>query len=375
MADSLLIAWGSPSPVAALGSAPSFATTALDAANDALEFIVQAREAVTISRVGFLYGQTAGTPPTYRVSLQGVAADGTPDGTVLGGDKPASATFTPPPNASWDGAWKWIELANPYAVAGGDLFAIVIDHSAGAVDASNRGSIRGGVLLLTHSAAGFPYYNVVNSGSRTRQIAPPVFGYGSAAKAYGCPLQSTALTEYDNLSEPDEMALAFRWPESTTGTYQVAGFRARVKTPAAGKSVVVSLYQGGAGEQPKLLQRMTWNSDVVRASAASDCLLEGIFNEATLATLRPGFEYRLAFAPAGGTPGSRANFALRTLTCAAPGDWAAWSGGTNCWLSTRTDGGIWDDDKASRPLVELLVTDMTAASGRWKRRTTWNWSW
>src|SRR5438105_4685448 len=84
---------------------------ALDQTTDQIEYIFQAAEAITITRLGFRYGTRTGTPPTYQVSLQGVDGTGVPDGTVKGGGSPASATFTPPADATWDATWRWVTLS------------------------------------------------------------------------------------------------------------------------------------------------------------------------------------------------------------------------------------------------------------------------
>src|SRR3990167_2686468 len=66
----------------------------------------------TITHLGFRYGLRTGTPPTYRVSLQALGGAAKPTGTVLGGGSPASATFTPPADTTWDTTWQWVALTN-----------------------------------------------------------------------------------------------------------------------------------------------------------------------------------------------------------------------------------------------------------------------
>src|SRR5262245_6559267 len=105
-----------------------FGTLALNQSTDTMEFIWDSYDnGLVISRLGFRYGTRTGTPPTYRISLQGVDGSGLPDGTIKGGGSPASATFTPPADTSWNSTWQWINLSNTYTTANrGEKLATVI---------------------------------------------------------------------------------------------------------------------------------------------------------------------------------------------------------------------------------------------------------
>lgn len=79
--------------------------------------------------------KTASAPPTYKISLQSVDANGLPTGTILGGGTPASKNFA---GASLTvGAWNTITLDNSYAVSAGDDFAIVLEYVSGTIGFSN----------------------------------------------------------------------------------------------------------------------------------------------------------------------------------------------------------------------------------------------
>src|SRR4051794_40309133 len=85
----------------------SASNTGIAASGSAIEWIFQADQAMIISRVGFRYGARTGTPPTHRISLQGVdQASGIPDGVIKVSTGPCSGLFTPPANTSWDGTWR-----------------------------------------------------------------------------------------------------------------------------------------------------------------------------------------------------------------------------------------------------------------------------
>ncbi len=347
MADATRLHLGAPC-LLNTGNA-SFSNFALDATTDAVEFIVEAPAAITITRLGFRYGARTGTPPTYRISIQGVGATGNPDGTIKGAGTPASATFTPPASAAWNGTWNWVTLDNPYTCARGEFLAIVIDYSAGSVDGSNNSSFTS-TASFEASPAGFPYVIQNNATVRTRQGAQPVYGYGSAGTAYGAPMQSLFITAMTSATTPDEYALAFTLSASYGSTFQVAGARACFQSPAAG-SIKVILYSGTT-----VLQSVTVDTDAVATAGSRP--MEIFFADAALTDLSFGSLYRIGFQP----QDAAGNYFLFGITMAAAADAAAFPGGTQFHLSSRVDAGAWSNDLATRPMAELILADLTVAA-------------
>jgi hypothetical protein len=353
MADTTLLIGFPVGPMAA--NPPTFGTITLDGSTDAAEWIFQAYEAATITHLGFRYGARALTPPTYRISLQGVT-NATPDGTIKGGGSPASATFTPPADATWNGLWQWIALTNSYTVARGEMLAIVIAYASGTVNGTNNSSFTTRVNLPTTQA--LPYAIENNAGSRTNQAQCPVFGYKSASMVYGNPWETSTLTQFSSDSTPDEYALRFVVPAGLADTYKVRGIRITIRTPAASKTVLVTLYDT---DGTTALQTMTWDGDTVSASA-SERIAEFFFDEVSLSTLTCGSVYRIGFAPQETSSG----FALRTLDVESNAELAAFPGGTDWYLDTRTNGGAWTDDSTvnfRRPIAELILADITEPAG------------
>ncbi len=117
MADAKQMLLGAPAPVR---TALSFSNFSLNQNTDQLEFVFQAPEAITITKLGYRYGVRTGTCPTYIHSLQGVGTDGNPDGAVKGGGSPASKTFTPPADTTFNGLFKYNTLDNAYTCARGE---------------------------------------------------------------------------------------------------------------------------------------------------------------------------------------------------------------------------------------------------------------
>jgi hypothetical protein len=349
MADAAFLRLGAPFYIVAGGA--SFSNFALDQTTDQAEWIFQARDAITITRLGFRYGARTGTPPTYRISLQGVGSTGNPDGTIKGAGSPASKTFTPPADTSWNGLWKWQTLDNAYTCSRGEFLAAVVDYSAGTVDGSNNSTFTSVVGYETGQIAGFPYAIQNNAGTRARQGNMSVYGYGSAGTAYGNPMQAVNQLSHTLSTTPDEYALAFNLAAGYGSTYKVAGVRANLQMPAGG-SLKAQLYSGTT-----ILQTMTFDTDDLAITSQRPGELW--FQDAALTALSFGTTYRIGFQP----QDAAGNYFFQSVGLAAAADAAAYPGGTQLWSSSRTDAGAWTDDLTARPLVELILADMTAGGG------------
>ena len=128
--------------------------------------------------------------------------------------------------------------------------------------------------------------------------------------------------------------------------------------PAAAKTVLCQLYDGGGAWDTTVLQDFTWDSD---NSASPGSLRSALvsFDDATLDSLTFGNAYRLGLAP----QEVSANLAILVFTQGVASDWEGWPMGTQCLLSTRTDAGAWTDDALSRPIVDLILKDITEPAG------------
>ena len=355
MADALQISLGAPCAIYAKGINAAFVNFTLNASTDAAEYIFQTPEAITITKLGFRYGLRTGTPPTFKISLQGVSVAGTPDGTIKGGASPASATFTPPADTTWDGTWQWITLANTYGTTRGEFLSIVIAYDSGTIDGTNNSSFTTHATHLTHNGGFLKGYSIQNdAGVRTIQIDQPIFGYQSSTTAYGFPLKAINNTTFNSASTPDEYALRFLLPAGWGSTFQVGGVRWR-GNPAGANDVVIVLYSGTT-----VLQNVSFDRDFDAAPFGVDRVREYYFDEATLSTLNFGTEYRVGLQPSGAGGSST----LVTLVMAAAADAAAHNGGTSFYLSTRTDAGAWTDVSTERPLMEIIIKDWTGGSAR-----------
>lgn len=347
MADGKYITYGMPLPVSG-GGAPGTNSFALNGATDKYEVIFQPVEAMTITRLFVRIGALAGTVPTYRIGLQGVGADGNPDGTFKGGGSPASATFTP----SGAGTVNEVALANDYACARGESLAFVMEPT-GTPDGSNNASVTANLTNVLQSDV--PYGISNDAGSRTRSSNVPCFGYGSATKVYGLPVGAFGTTTI-NSGGTAEAALKFTIPADWTGTYQILGVRFQKGTWIAARTVNLKLYQGGAAGDTTVLQDVSWDTDAIASLTASNFLTLW-FDESSLATLTAGDTCRVGIS----TPDA-SNQILRHMTVDSAAYWDAFEGGQDFAFSSRS-GGNWTDDATKRLIAELIFADLTKPAG------------
>jgi hypothetical protein len=273
-----------------------------------------------------------------------VDASGNPDGSIKNSGN-AYADYTP--TGGNNSTWQWVTLGATYSASPGEILCVVIAHQSGTVDGSNNSSFA--VTLGGNATPGRPYAIQNDAGSRTRQASAPLFGWGTATTAYGNPASAVVAT---NVGNTNERALKFNLPSSWWSTYQVAGIDWN-GTTAAGGSYTVSLYDT---DGTTVLQSVSVDTDQDQASSATR-FRQVLFDEATLATLSAGSDYRVAIKQDSG------NLVVAAMTCASADDLEAWPGGSYATHSSQTAGGGWTDDAASRPLIGLILNDITAPAG------------
>ena len=346
MADAKWMRWFSTLPHKNPASAHFINSFSLDATTDQAEVIFQAREAATITRLGALCGSITGSSPVYKISLQGVASTGYPDGTILGGGSPASKTFTPTAST-----WAWHTLDNSYACTAGQLMAWVISYESGTIDGSNFAAFRD--YHATSQAMSFPYWINNAAGSRTKaNTGTPVFGFGSAGKAYGYPLSAAYSQTIQSDTTPDEVGIKFTVPTSYCSTFKVAGVFINVPNDS-GALARVQLYDT---DGTTVLQGIDIDSDQFASAAGRPG--EVLFDD-TAATLNAGSAYRVGFR--GSDTGL--SWYWDGISVAAAADLDAYPGGQDVHGCTRTDDGAWTEVTTSRPWIDLLLVDITAPSG------------
>jgi hypothetical protein len=355
-AQNLAVGMPIPGTSTSATTLPSYSSLSCTSATIKLGWIVCLKTTDPITRLGLRYNSRTGTPPRYRISLQGVV-DGLPDGTVLGGASPCSATFTPPADTTWNATLQWITLDHAYTPAGyGEYVAIVIEYSSGTVNGSNYSSI-GYASALGPIANEFPY-PVADAGggggwAPAASSLRAVYAYGTATTVYGNPMANTVATAFASDSTPDEYGLSFILPTWLCYRATVRGVRWHLgKTELSARNLTMTLYDGTTP-----LQTVTRSSTAVRATATAGCrTMEMTFTDAVLATLTAGTRYYVALTTNGvGSP----TLAVLCLQTTAAGDMDAYAMGQDWQLCTRVDAGAWTLVPTSRPMAELILETMT----------------
>jgi hypothetical protein len=331
---------GAPYPMFQTNSVGTNAV--LNATGVAAEWVFQSHTTDPITKLGFSQNTITGSPPVYKISLQGVDASGNADGVIK-----ASATFTP--TLGNNGSWVWVTLDSSYTPARGEFLAIVISYVSGTIDNSNR-LIVFAYVNSNGMRVSFPYYIANNAGTRTRADGTPTFGYATASQAFGYPSSgSTTSAAFGSTSNPNEYGFKFSFLGTGNGTYKIAGARI-VLTAGAASIFKIQLYQGGNAGDTTILQDATFDTDYFGVNGR---LFNILFDETALATLNCGDTYRLSIAPQGST-----NQTIYLLNVASAADMEAYAGGANFTLSTR-NGGNWTDVPTQRILGEILLDSFT----------------
>lgn len=333
------------------GSGPAFTNFTVDASNDGCGAVFQAQSANAITHLGFRYGARTLTPPTYRISLQTPAgATGMPDGTVLGGGSPASATFTPPADTSWDGLWQWIALDNAYTPTQGQLLALVIEYSSGTL-AGNFSTFGNSASNNSPTTAiALPYAVTETAGTWAKVTNGPVFGVRTASERYGYIVQSVYSTRTAS-TVGHRAAMKFTLPAALCDTFKLLGFTTIGSIAGAGgKAPIAGLWSASS-----LLQSMTLDSDVA-ANVSANIPIDVVFSSEV--TLTAGTTYYVGFEVA---DAASAGVIMGGITVAAADDLLAFDGGTDFILSTY-NGSTWSDTTTVRPMCKLRFSDITEPS-------------
>jgi hypothetical protein len=354
--------------------AGSFQGFAMDAGTDRVGTVFQVSESCTLDTLLFrLTSRTGTTDLRYYGTLEGVvtsgATAGDPDGTVA-----TSGLWTAPNDTSLNNTIRAITVSPTVALTRGEFRSITLRPCISAdapcpanttPDGTSNITVGRGIAAFTGwDRTGIPYsVNSTDSGSTWGVNAETaVFGYRCTnGKSYGLPLQSQST---EALQQGGEHGVKFALTSGLMTNFKVIGFKANFTTPSAGKLTDISLYQEG-NDVP--LQTFTWDSDTQR-STTTNVSVELYFNEATLATLTAGTNYRLAIAPQDFTNGISFNI----MTFATAADAATMPGGsmfqftyrsTNCGGPCKGTSTAWTDDPTQRPMVELILEEATCTGG------------
>lgn len=352
------LALGSPIPIAGeAATSPAFTNHVLDASTDAWEVIFQVPAGlgnITITKVLFRYGARALTPPTYRISLQGVDSNGLPDGVIKGGGSPAQNDFTPPADTTWDGLTKERTLDNPYTAAPGEKLALVIKYQSGTINGTNNSSFTT-ILDMQPGDQTFPKVYANNAGTRTAATAGyAVFGYASSTRWFGFPVQSTAATSFDSNTNPDERGLVFSLPASL-GLRTVIGCRTLFGSPGAtGGSMTMNLRKAS---DASVVHDTSLDQDLEATPTSSHRPGTFFFDDDPMTALDYETKYYATFAPGSAS----SDMSIRTISVADQAHMSAFPFGDAWGEVTLNNGGSAVETFTTRPLMDLIFAESVGA--------------
>ncbi len=322
----------------------------IDASNEAVAWIGMANTINAITHGGFRYGARGGTPPTWRLSLQSIdPATGFPSGTVLGGGSPASVTFTPPADTSWDGTWRKLAFANSYTPASREeIICLVIEYSSGTIDGTNNSSFTRGLANHQVTPSILPYHAIRTSGTWAKSTASSTYALYTASEAIGFP--GTGNVNTLTSVSGRRLAMHFTLPSGVATSYTLRGIHFHGDMGDTASTVTF-----GVWDSSNVQQAITGSIDTDGLGSANAGGLRVFF--ATPPVLTPGTKYYIGVQTASTNAHSIAGIQL-----ADADDRKAYPLGENRGLATY-DGTTWTETNTVLPIVDLILDDITAPSG------------
>lgn len=304
----------------------------LSSTSHSLSFVFQVEETLTISRIAVRQHSRNGTPPTYRISLMGVAPDGNEDG-VIKNSGACYVDYTPTP--SNDGALIWFNLPSAYNATRGEWLSIFIKHQTGTINSGNSLVIN--TTMFTTSM--YNTYHIRFDGSvRSRISSYPVFAYGNTSKVFGMPYHSSVSS---SLAPPLERGLRFKVPGVFGTNFDLDG-----------AAIVMAMPSGGTGEvnlytdDDTLLVTTPVTADL--SSLISNSGTVRILFPTTVTNLQTEAWYKLTFKPISG------NFTFMSFTTATLDDMQVFGNVDNAQHIQRSGMSSWTSSNLIRPAINPL---------------------
>ena len=329
-----MIQW--PGTVLDLSGNPAFVTgTTLDAAGEYLAIVHQAREAMTVSHVGFRTSTCTGSPK-LDVRIETVdPATGDPTGTLWAANTNiVTATLV-------TNTFALHALTASASIAAGEFFALKFAFNTGTSVViqpfNNTQTLSGSLPFVVTSLGG----TVTPANMTTYPIA-----LGSDATTFYAlrnllPITAAVIDTTFNATNGEKKGARFQVPFKC----RCVGFRWPYFGAASINAAILD--DGGA----ELSGSSTAIDFDIRDTTTGQGGHELIFGSPV--TLSPGTWYRATIEPASGVTNS--SFASFTLPSA---DYrSAWPGGTNFYLAELTSG-VWTDSTDKVPHIDLLIDQL-----------------
>lgn len=309
----------------------------VNADGEEVAMIIQIPKTGNIDAVEWRVGTTT-TAGDLDVRLEGVdLTNGLPDGTLIA----ANAEGTHAVQAADDNTWLRTPLDASIAVTQGDYVAVVLVRPA-------SGTIVINFPEQSDDAWESAFPGTIDNTGGKDDNAPMIgleYDDGSYPQIIGCVPFAYASESWDSADTPDERALRFSIPFAA----RMAGFWTEVAYQSTTLSVIDFVLYNAADA---VLFTLTPDREVNQSEGGRPPrfyrLTSGIDLDANTV-------YRLAVKPT--TNG--ASWTIRDVLAAASMELA--DGGTEFYLSTRTDGGSWTDTTTTRPPLGIYLDQIDSA--------------
>lgn len=217
--------------------------------------ILRATTDDVVNRVAVIMESLTGTSPVYRVSIQGVGAGGVPDGVIrgfLGNAKSDTATFSTGLNL--------VTLDETWTPTVGELYAVVIEHESGTINASNFRRFRVGYEPM--ASYGFPY---------------AIFGDGTDTLVPSLPAMSAVTTGgiYSQQSAVMTSITANSWNNSGTPRYRGATLQPTQTIEVVGVDFLIAVTAGANFKTYLMFENDPTPVLEQQWTAGVDCIADG----------------------------------------------------------------------------------------------------
>lgn len=326
-----VIPW--PQLVQGFGGAPSAATrSTLSSAGHYDSIMFYAREAMTISHIGFRCGTASGSP-TADVRIETVGATGDPSGTLWATNTNA-ATATLVTNT-----WALTALTASASIAAGQLFALKIAYASGTSFITQDSS--------ANSSPTDTPYQVINTASavRSRLTNPALMALGSGSTTfYGIrglhPVTTFTSNTFNNTSSA-RRGLRFQVPFKC----RAAGIR--FYNGASTGDFNIAIFDDGGSELSNSSTAIDGDSSANLNTAPWDVFFDNPV------TLSPGTWYRAALEPSSAT-----NITIHTYTLPSASYRSAMPHGSNAHYTTYVASSWTDTATDQIPLIDILIDQL-----------------
>ncbi len=305
--------------------------TILDAAGEYHAIIFVAREAMTISHVGWINGTATGSP-TVDIRIETVdSTTGLPTGTLWATNTNiVTGTLT-------TNTWGVYALTASASISYGQTFAVKFLYNSGTSIIVND---HFGAILNQRGS-----WSVANTGTPTIGASTNIpMGLGSSSTAFyklsgPLPINALASTNHNNTSS-GRRGVKFQLPFAC----RVIGAQF-VRAASGSGDFNVGIWDDGGTEVGSSITAYDFSGSGF-PNATMNCML---FD--TPVELAANTNYRLAIEPTSAT-----NCNMYHMTVADAGIRSGLPGGTACHLTTYTSGGGWDDSATTTiPWFDLII--------------------